>query len=235
MRRHACYLILPESITLMRDLSARWYVRWKRLPSEGGGGPLWSSQCNLRLIDGNCHHFVQGWATLDWGTCTSIGKVAMHNVCLGLPSLGNVYLVLFLDFESFRWPPIIKGTKETALCWYVKEIITWRQESMRPRTGYEVLKQCFPHNLCLEQCLQYLTQCFRCASINCSHPAFHWTISTIWWQQPSPQVQTVGPDVSINLYMEGNVHIWNIWKTPWEETAECQILNINPLWLPRYP
>ena len=79
MRRHACYLILLESITLMRDLSGRWYVRWKRLPSEGGGGPLWSSQCNLRLIDGNCHHFVQGWATLDWGTCTSRGKIAMHN------------------------------------------------------------------------------------------------------------------------------------------------------------
>ena len=85
MRRHACYLILPESITLMRDLSARWYVRWKSLPSEGGGGPLWSSLCNLRLIDGNCHHFVQGWATLDWGTCTSRGKIAMHNACLGLP------------------------------------------------------------------------------------------------------------------------------------------------------
>ena len=52
---------------------------------RGRGGPLWSSRCNLRLIDGNCHHFVQGWATLDWGTCTSRGKVTMHNACLCLP------------------------------------------------------------------------------------------------------------------------------------------------------
>ena len=52
---------------------------------RGRGGPLWSRRCNLRLIDGNCHHFVQGWATLDWGTCTSRGKVTMHNACLCLP------------------------------------------------------------------------------------------------------------------------------------------------------
>ena len=84
------------------------------------------------------------------------------------------------------------------------------------RTGYEVLKQCFPHNLCLEQCLQYLTQCFRCASINCSHPAFDWTISTIWWQQILPQVQWACSGVSINLKMEGKGQI--------ETTVECRTL-----------